>query len=76
MHGQLGTLAMAEALLDYLSAHSIEARSAGSHPKPLHTNAVRIMAERGINVAGRSTKNLDRFTRTRFDRVITLCDKV
>jgi protein-tyrosine-phosphatase len=67
---------MAEALLDHLSGHQIQARSAGSHPKPLHPNAVRVMAERGIDISGRPTKHLNRFARTRFDRVITLCDKV
>src|SRR5437660_11327403 len=34
------------------------------------------MAERGIDISGRPTKSLARFTRNRFDRVITLCDKV
>jgi len=67
---------MAEALLGHRSAGAIEARSSGSHPKALHPNAVRVMAERGIDIAGRPTKHLDRFVRTRFDRVITLCDKV
>ena len=67
---------MAEALLEERSGHAIEARSAGSHPKPLHPNAVRVMAERGIDISGNTTKHLRRFTRTRFDRVVTLCDKV
>lgn len=34
------------------------------------------MAERGIDVSGRPSKHLGRFTRSLFDRVITLCDKV
>jgi len=34
------------------------------------------MAERGIDIAGRPTKSLTRFANQRFDRVITLCDKV
>jgi protein-tyrosine-phosphatase len=34
------------------------------------------MKERGIDISGCSTKSLTRFTRSRFDRVITLCDKV
>ena len=34
------------------------------------------MAERGIDISGRPTKSLTRFARNRFDRVITLCDKV
>jgi protein-tyrosine-phosphatase len=67
---------IAEALLEHRSGGAIEARSAGSHPKLLHPNAVRVMAERGIDIAGRPTKHLRRFARTRFDRVITLCDKV
>jgi protein-tyrosine-phosphatase len=67
---------IAEALVEHRSAGTIEARSAGSHPKPLHANAVRVMAERGIDIAGRPTKSLTRFARSRFDRVITLCDKV
>ena len=67
---------MAEALVEHRSGGRIEARSAGSHPKALHPNAVRVMAERGIDIEGRPTKHLSRFARSRFDRVITLCDKV
>ena len=67
---------MAEALVQHRSGGSVGARSAGSHPKPLHPDAVRVMAERGVDIAGRPTKSLTRFTADRFDRVITLCDKV
>src|SRR5947209_2617257 len=67
---------IAEALVEHRSAGTVEARSAGSHPKPLHPNAVRVMVERGVDISGRPTKSLTRFARTRFDRVITLCDKV
>jgi protein-tyrosine-phosphatase len=67
---------IAEALVEHRSAGAVTARSAGSQPKPLHPNAVRVMAERGIDIAGRPTKNLSRFARTPFDRVVTLCDKV
>jgi ArsR family transcriptional regulator, arsenate/arsenite/antimonite-responsive transcriptional repressor / arsenate reductase (thioredoxin) len=67
---------IAEALLEHRSGHAIQARSAGSHPKPLHPHAVRVMAERGIDIADRTTKHFNRFARNRFDLVITLCDKV
>ncbi|MDQ3640579.1 MAG: MarR family transcriptional regulator [Actinomycetota bacterium] len=67
---------MAEALLHERSGRAVEARSAGSRPKTLHPNAVRVMAERGIDISGRPTKNLNRFARSRFDRVVTLCDRV
>ncbi len=67
---------IAEALLEHRLGHLVQARSAGSHPRVLHPNAVRVLAERGIDISGRPTKHLRRFVRTRFDRVITLCDKV
>ncbi|HYD08868.1 MAG TPA: hypothetical protein VEA78_02095, partial [Acidimicrobiales bacterium] len=35
-----------------------------------------VMAARGIDIADRESKSLTRFVRNRFDRVITLCDKV
>ena len=34
------------------------------------------MTERGIDIAGQETKPMRIFGRSRFDRVITLCDKV
>jgi protein-tyrosine-phosphatase len=67
---------IAEALLEHQSGGTVSASSAGSRPKPLHPNAVRVMAERGIDIAGRATKHLGRFARMRFDQVVTLCDKV
>jgi protein-tyrosine-phosphatase len=67
---------IAEALAVHRSGGQVSAASAGSHPKPLHPNAVRVLAERGIDISGRSTKLLTRYTNRRFDRIITLCDKV
>jgi protein-tyrosine-phosphatase/DNA-binding transcriptional ArsR family regulator len=67
---------MAAALLEHRSDHAVQARSAGSHPKPLHPNAVRVMAERGIDISGNSSKHFRRYARSRFAYVITLCDKV
>lgn len=67
---------IAEALLVHRSGRAIDARSAGSDPRPVHPNAVRVMAERGIDISGCAAKHVDRFARSRFDRVITLCDKV
>jgi protein-tyrosine-phosphatase len=67
---------MAEALLEHHSGGAIRARSAGSHPKPLHPNAVRVMSDRGIDISSRASKHMDRFAQMPFDRVITLCDKV
>jgi protein-tyrosine-phosphatase len=67
---------MAEALVRHQSAGAIEAASAGSNPKPLHPNAVRVMKQRGIDISANRTKHLDEFVPQHFDLVITLCDRV
>jgi protein-tyrosine-phosphatase len=67
---------IAEALVERLSDGAVRAWSAGSRPKALHPNAIRVMASRGIDISGNETKSLDLFTDERFDLVITLCDKV
>lgn len=68
---------MAEVLTRVRTSGLVEAYSAGSHPKPLHPNAVRVMQdEYGIDLAGQRSKHLSHFTEDRFDRVISLCDRV
>jgi protein-tyrosine-phosphatase len=67
---------MAEAFLAHTTGDRADGASAGSHPKELHPNAVRAMREYGIDIAGRRTKHLDEFAGSRFDHVVTLCDKV
>jgi ArsR family transcriptional regulator, arsenate/arsenite/antimonite-responsive transcriptional repressor / arsenate reductase (thioredoxin) len=67
---------MAEALCEHLSGGAVPAASAGSRPKPLHAHAVRVMRERGIDIAGRRSKHVDELAGRRFDYVITLCDRV
>jgi ArsR family transcriptional regulator, arsenate/arsenite/antimonite-responsive transcriptional repressor / arsenate reductase (thioredoxin) len=67
---------IAEALAERLSHGAVRAWSAGSRPKTLHPNAVRVMAARGIDISHNETKSLDLFADERFDYVISLCDKV
>jgi protein-tyrosine-phosphatase/DNA-binding transcriptional ArsR family regulator len=68
---------MAEALARARSGGAIEAVSAGSHPKPLHSNALRVMREEyGLDLASQTSKHLDRFAGQSFDWVISLCDRV
>jgi ArsR family transcriptional regulator, arsenate/arsenite/antimonite-responsive transcriptional repressor / arsenate reductase (thioredoxin) len=68
---------MAEALARVRSGGVVEACSAGSRPKPLHPNAVRVMRdEHGIDLAGHESKHLSVFADQHFDWVISLCDKV
>lgn len=67
---------MAEAFLADASGGRVEVASAGSHPKPLHPNAVRVMRSYGIDLTERRSKHLDDVAGRRFDYVITLCDKI
>ena len=67
---------MAEALAQQIGGGSVEAFSAGSHPKPLHPNAVRVMRARGIDLSDRRSKHVSEFATWRVDSVITLCDRV
>lgn len=68
---------MAEALARHRSGGSVRAHSAGSHPKPLHPLAVRVMRdEYGIDFSRNEAKHLSVFADQRFDWVISLCDRV
>lgn len=68
---------VAEALIKARSGGVVRAYSAGSQPKPLHPNAVKVMRdEHGIDLSGYVSKHLDAFTERRFDWVISLCDRV
>jgi ArsR family transcriptional regulator, arsenate/arsenite/antimonite-responsive transcriptional repressor / arsenate reductase (thioredoxin) len=67
---------IAEGLLQELSGSAVEAFSAGSRPKSLHPNAVRVMRVRGIDISERRPKHLNTFSRRRLDYVVSLCDRV
>jgi ArsR family transcriptional regulator, arsenate/arsenite/antimonite-responsive transcriptional repressor / arsenate reductase (thioredoxin) len=67
---------IAEALAEHLSGGAISAASAGSHPKPVHPVALRVLRERGIATGPRRSKHLSEFAGARFDHVISLCDRV
>jgi protein-tyrosine-phosphatase/DNA-binding transcriptional ArsR family regulator len=68
---------IAEALARARSGGSIEAHSAGSHPRPLHPNALRVMRdEYGLDLSAHTPRSLDEFAGQRFDWVISLCDRV
>jgi ArsR family transcriptional regulator, arsenate/arsenite/antimonite-responsive transcriptional repressor / arsenate reductase (thioredoxin) len=67
---------IAEALTAQLADGSVQAFSAGSDPKPLHPNTVRVMRERGIDASGSRSKAMSGFADRRFDYVVSLCDRV
>lgn len=68
---------MAAALAKARSGGAVDAVSAGSHPKPVHPNAVRVMrSEYGIDLNRFVPAHYDRFAGQKFDCVISLCDRV
>jgi protein-tyrosine-phosphatase len=66
---------MAEAWLRHLSRGAIEVHSAGSHPSHVHPDAIKTMADFGIDIGGQQAKHFNEFEGQSFDFVITVCDK-
>jgi protein-tyrosine-phosphatase len=67
---------MAEGLLKHLGGERFEVFSAGNQPAEVHPDAVRAMAEAGIDISGQRSKSMAEFLGQRFDYVITVCDRV
>ena len=68
---------LAEALLRHLSRGTVEAFSAGSRPAAEILPLARCcMEERGIDMSHAVPKHIERFLGQRFDRVVTVCDRV
>lgn len=67
---------IAEALMRDRTRDTVEVVSAGSHPTPVHPNAIKVLAERGIDISGARSKPIAQFSGRHFAYVITLCDKV
>ncbi len=65
---------MAEGFLRWLDP-SLEVFSAGTRPGgKVHPLAVRVMAEKGIDISGGRPKDVKEFIDLPFDHVITVCD--
>jgi arsenate reductase len=68
---------MAEAFCEKMKGDCIEAFSAGANPAPrLSRNAVKVMAEIGIDISDNTPKPISDLTGLKFDYVITLCDSI
>ncbi|MDQ7830430.1 MAG: arsenate reductase ArsC [Desulfovibrionaceae bacterium] len=64
---------MAEGFARSLKSSEIEAYSAGVERHGLNPDAVRVMAEAGVDISGQSSKTVDELPSLRFDYVVTLC---
>jgi arsenate reductase len=53
----------------------IEVHSAGTDPAPkVSSKAVKVMAEKGIDISHHTTKSVDQYLNDEWDYVITVCD--
>jgi arsenate reductase len=64
---------MAEGWVRHLKSDVIEPYSAGIETHGLNPNAVKVMAEAGVDISGHHSKHLDELKDIDFDYVITLC---
>ncbi len=64
---------MAEGWARALKADAIEAYSAGVECHGLNPDAVRIMAEAGIDISGHQSKSVDAVEDVPFDYVVSVC---
>lgn len=65
---------MAEGWARHLKSDLIEAYSAGIETHGLNPNAVRVMAEAGVDITTQRSKHVDDLKHIQFDYVITVCD--
>lgn len=65
---------MAEGWARHLKGDVIEAYSAGIETHGLNPNAVKVMAEAGVDISGHQSKHLETLKEVLFDVVVTVCD--
>lgn len=64
---------MAEGWLRHLGGGRFTALSAGTDPQGLNPNAVKIMAEAGVDISGQLSKSVDEFLSRDIDVLVTVC---
>ncbi len=67
---------MAEGWTNAIHKNKITAFSAGTNPHGVDPLAVEVMQEAGVDISGARAKHLNEFKDTKFDFVITVCDRV
>ncbi|MCD6393077.1 MAG: arsenate reductase ArsC [Planctomycetes bacterium] len=64
---------MAEGWARHLKSDCLEAYSAGIETHGLNPDAVKVMAEAGVDISGHRSKHVDEFKDMDFDYVVTVC---
>ncbi|MEE9367326.1 MAG: arsenate reductase ArsC [Pontiella sp.] len=65
---------MAEGWTHALKSDEIEVYSAGIETHGLNPNAVKVMAEAGVDITSQKSQHIDEFKDTKIDYVITVCN--
>jgi arsenate reductase len=65
---------MAEGLLRHEAGDRFEVSSAGTKPSSVRPEAIAVLGEIGIDIAGHRSKSVDEFLGQPLDFVITVCD--
>lgn len=65
---------MAEGFARALKGDIIEPYSAGIETHGLNLNAVKVMAEAGVDISSQYSKNVNELLNVSFDYVVTVCD--
>lgn len=65
---------MAEGLLKYTFGYAYVIDSAGTHPSTVRQEAIKVLAEIGIDISGNRSKSVDEFAGQNIEYVLTVCD--
>jgi arsenate reductase (thioredoxin) len=66
---------MAEGWVRHLKGEQIEPYSAGIEAHGLNVDAVRVMAEAGVDISGQRSKLASELPKIQFDYIVTVCDE-
>jgi arsenate reductase len=65
---------MAEGLLKHIRQNEYEIFSAGTKPSIVRSEAIKVLAEIGIDISKNRSKSVDEFADEEIDYVLTVCD--
>ena len=65
---------MAEGLLKHICQSEFVVYSAGTKPSIVRPEAIKVLAEIGIDISNNRSKSIDEFAAEKIDYVLTVCD--
>ena len=65
---------MAEGLLKHITQSKYDVNSAGTKPSMVRPEAIKALAEIGIDISNNRSKSVDEFANAEIDFVLTVCD--